>query len=175
MNINEALNLLAKNGYKAEPINEGVKEWVLGLSLLAAVLGLQTCNGTWTNNELKKIQTKSGSALDLYKQYNTENWSGVLSEETGKQKAIFGAVLQLAQEKNMDIAEAAKLIKSQFAGDMRNAVSLQGLGAKITSVYTSQDDDGQIVVVSFKYRTGNSDNSHYVSSEVIIPSDALAR
>ncbi len=175
MNITEALDLLSKNGYKAEPINEGVKEWVLGLSLLAAALGLQTCSGAWTNNELKKIQTKNGSALDLYKQYNTENWSGILSEETGKQKAIFGAVIQLAQKKNISIVEAAKLIKSQFAGDMRNAVSLQGIGAKITSVYTSRDDDDTIVVVSFKYLTGDTEHSSYVSSEVIIPADALER
>ena len=45
-------------------------------------------------------------------------------------------------------------------------------GSRITSVVTTTDGDEEIVVVSFRYKVGRDDNSHYVSSEVIIPANA---
>lgn len=176
MKLNEAIIVLEEHGYL---VNEAPRldEWgktlaTIGLCL-AMVLGVRACNGKLSESALKKIDTKQGNALQLFNEYNQEEFGGVLSEETSIARAVFGAVIQYSQNNNCSIAQAAKSIKKEFVGELRSAISPDGIAARITSVLSTHDEDyGDIVLVSFRYKTGDSEYNTYKSSEVIIPASA---
>lgn len=174
MNLNEAKKNLERNGY--EVIDEGLETYVATFGLcLAMALGIRACNGSAANSALEDIHTISGNGTTLFQEYNSENWAGSLSAETAHAKAMFAAVIKYAQQNHMSIAEAAKTMKGQFASNLRNQqgfVNKVNNGSRITSVVTTTDGDEEIVVVSFRYKEGSDEHSHYVSSEVIIPANA---
>ena len=178
MELNEALEKLENAGLIAEKVQR-LDEWGQSLAkiglCLAMVLGIRACNGKWTESALEKIDTKQGNALQLFNEYNQAEFGGVLSQETSMARAVFGAVVQYAQKHNCSIADAAKRIKKEFIGEMRASISPDGVAARITSVLSTHDDDyGDIVMVSFRYKVGTDEHASYKSSEVIIPANAAS-
>lgn len=174
MLFEEAKEILERNGY--EVIDEGLGAQLATVGLcLAMALGVRACNGSAANSALEDIHTMSGNGATLFQEYNSENWAGSLSAETAHAKAMFAAVIKYAQQHHMSVAQAAKEMKGQFASSLRNQQGLVNKvnnGSRITSVVTTTDGDEEIVVVSFRYKEGSDEHSHYVSSEVIIPANA---
>ena len=174
--IDEALKTLKKAGLITEKVQR-LDEWGQTLAkiglCLAMMIGVRACNGKMTSAALEKIDTKQGNALQLFNEYNQEEFGGVLSQETSMARAVFGAVIQYAQKNHCSIADAAKRIKKEFVGELRAAISPDGTAARITSVISTHDEDsGDIVLVSFRYKVGTDEHSSYKSSEVIIPANA---
>lgn len=175
MELNEALERLENAGLIAEKVQRlderGSALATIGLCL-AMVLGIRACNGKMTSAALEKIDTKQGNALQLFNEYNQAEFGGVLSKETSMARAVFGAVIQYAQKNHCSIADAAKRIKKEFVGEMRSAISPDGVSARITSVLSTHDDSGDIVMVSFRYQVSDGEHTSWKSSEVIIPASA---
>lgn len=178
MKLDEAILELEEHGYlvnEAQRLDEWGKTLATVGLCLAMVLGIRACNGKWSESALQKINTKQGNALQLFNEYNQQEFGGILSEETSMARAVFGAVIQYAQKNNCSIAQAAKRIKKEFVGEWRSAISPDGAATRITSVLSTHDEDyGDIVMVSFRYQTGDSEHHTYKSSEVIIPAIATS-
>ena len=158
------------NEQHVEEIDEGAGARALAAIgiCLSCLFGVVRCNNHIATEGLEKL---GENTIENYTDYNQEGWGKkLIAGGDAGMKTLYGAVVELAREKDISCYDAAREIKGTFTLSMKSKFSSINKVLNlddIANVTKTKHGDIDCVVVTCKKTAG--DEGSYEYYDVVIP------